>query len=100
MTVLNGHLDAILNYYEPNKLLSIESCGDGESSSGQQWDTKSFTRFFSECHVLIQEDEARNEGVVEGLDSPVDVEFPFNSSYTTGKLSAKPNKTGFITTLR
>ena len=30
LTVLNGRLDAILNYYEPNKLLSIETCGDGE----------------------------------------------------------------------
>ena len=30
LTVLNGHIDGNLNYYEPNKLLIIESCGPGD----------------------------------------------------------------------
>ena len=30
LTLLNGHIDGTLNYYEPNKLLTIESCGTGE----------------------------------------------------------------------
>ena len=30
LTLLNGHIDGTLNYYEPNKLLTIESCGTGD----------------------------------------------------------------------
>ena len=58
------------------------------------------TWLFPECHVLIQEDEARNEGEGEGLDSPVDVEFPYNSSYLGKALQHLHMITGQILIMR
>jgi len=51
LSVIEGRLDASLNYYEPDMLLNIENCGEG-------------------CHVLMQSNEDGNNGHVDGRTPP------------------------------
>ena len=108
----NGRLIAHLNFHEPSKLLTIETCGDGETGDRRlsynaikevliEYLQSNFPNgllkrsfaSFQGCHVLKQSNEEAQKGEVQTLSSTGVLDF-LESNNATEILVVRGNVRG------